>query len=337
MQGQHNAQHFDMRETCPVCGRRGSEPFYSAPMAADPVRSFITSQYDDQQGRIDWSRLEGTDYSLVQCETCALVYQRYVPNEALLGHIYSEMIAPRFLAELERERLTLDNFHKVAGELSLLFRATDKHPSDIRFLDYGFGYGRWARVARALGAQVAATEIGEDKKRAAASIGVQMIDEAAIEAAGNGSGRFDIVHTEQVFEHLVEPGEAFSRLAAATDGIMKVAVPRGGSIRRLLTRHGLTSVSPFQRARMGKPWRTADFAFVAVQPLEHLNAYSARTMQWLAQANGLKIVGRVRESVTTIDHTSVRGFARSAARLGVNLGRRILGGGGSGNYLFRKA
>ncbi|WP_083276709.1 class I SAM-dependent methyltransferase [Sphingobium phenoxybenzoativorans] len=336
MQAQRNAQHFEIRETCPVCGQRGSDPFYTAPMAADPVRSFIASQYDEQQGRVDWGRLEGTDYSLVQCDVCALVYQRHVPNDALLTHIYSEMIAPRFLAELERERLTLDNFHKVAGELSVLFKATDKHPSDIRFLDYGFGYGRWARVARALGAQVAATELGDDKKRAAASIGVEMIDEGVIEAAGVSGERFDIVHTEQVFEHLVEPGEAFRRLAAATDGIMKVAVPRGGSIRRLLARRGLTRISPFQKARMGKAWRRDDFAFAAVQPLEHLNAYSGRTMQWLAQANGLKIIGRARESVTTVDHTSMRGFASSAARLGAKLGRRMLGGGDDGYYLFRK-
>ncbi len=41
-------------------------------------------------------------------------------------------------------------------------------------LDYGMGYGRLARVARAFGATVFATEIGEDKHRLAATLGVQI-------------------------------------------------------------------------------------------------------------------------------------------------------------------
>lgn len=325
-----NKEFFDRREACPVCGGGEGRPFYSAPMTAEPVSGFIASQYD-AQGDIDWIRLEGTDYTLMSCPTCDLVYQLNAPNDRLLGHIYSEMIQPAYLEKLERERLTLDNFDRIAGELSVLFRATGKHPSDVRFLDYGFGYGRWARVARALGASVLATEICEEKKAAARAIGVEVIPDEQVDDM-----RFDIVHTEQVFEHLVEPGREFRRLAAVTDGIIKVSVPRGGPIERLLSSRGLPRVSPFERAQSGKVWTRADFASAAVQPLEHLNAYSLRTMRWLAAANGLKIVGRVRKSATFFDPTSMKRMAASLPGLGISLGKTLLRPTG-GYYVFARA
>src|SRR5688500_19878071 len=108
-----------------------------------------------------------------------MVYQRYVPNAFLLDKVYNEMIKAENLLPREMKKLTIPRFEYVAGELIELFAMVRKPPNQIRFLDYGFGYGGWARVATALGAKVYATETSPDKVEYGKKIGVEMLGEDA--------------------------------------------------------------------------------------------------------------------------------------------------------------
>ncbi|HVM37102.1 MAG TPA: methyltransferase domain-containing protein [Sphingomicrobium sp.] len=324
------ADHFSKRESCPVCASGGSEIFFSAPMAEGAVRSFIESHYCEQ-GQVDWSYLEGAQFELAHCKACDLIYQVHAPDDRLLTHVYTEMITPDYLRSLEVKDFTVTEFMRTAGELAVLFRMTGKPPLEVSFLDYGFGWGRWGRVARAMGASVFATEIGEDKKALARSLGVTVLDDHEID------GRtFDIVHTEQVLEHLVEPGRDFARLAAATGHVLKVAVPARGRIRELLERGGMPTVSPFYRTQSGGAAHRTDDAYISVQPLEHLNAFSPATMDWLARANRMRVVSRVRNRISALDLTGAGPFAQSAAGIARQTGKMIVRPD-MGYYLFRPA
>ena len=237
-----DAAYFVARDACPVCGSAESRILYAAPYTRDPVRGFVDSHYR-HQGHVDWRYLEGTDFVLSSCGACDLIWQRHAPNDVLMDNIYNVMIDPSGLYRLAMNYLTVDSFESVAGELSLLFRLVDKHPTAIRFLDYGFGYGRWARVALALGATVFATEISPDKIAYAHAMGIVIVTDDDLK-----SERFDIIHTEQVFEHLSAPREAFGRLARAmaVKGLFKVAIPPAGAIRRRLASTGMIDASPLE-------------------------------------------------------------------------------------------
>jgi hypothetical protein len=323
-----NAEHFQLRERCPVCSAADNPDIYRCALTADPVRSFIATHYAPQ-GQVDWSLFQGTDYVLAECGGCGLIYQRAVPNAALLDALYNRMISPAFLEGVERERLTIDNFNQIAGETAVLLRMAGKPPSEVRWLDYGFGHGRWARVARAMGTQVYATEIGEEKKAAAAALGVRIVSDAEVDAM-----RFDVVHTEQVLEHLAEPGRDFARLAAVTAGILKVAVPRHRNLHALLAAKGMTPRSPIGRALRGEALSQEDDTYVAVQPLEHLNTFCARTMERLAADNRMRIVSRVRRAAVPIDLSDARRLRGSLVQLGKMAAKMIIRPDG-GYYLFR--
>lgn len=310
--------NFISREVCPVCASRQFQTFYSCEMSKDPVRGFIESHYQDQ-GHTDWHLLEHAEFALCECATCGLVFQKNVPSDHMLENIYTKMISPDFLAELERSRLTIHNFSAIAGELMMLFERTGKHPGSIRFLDFGFGSGRWARVARALGADVFVTEIGEEKYRTAASLGITVIPDEAIDKE-----TFDIVHTEQVLEHLVEPGREFRRLARATKGLMKVAVPRGGDIRQHVVKGAIPARSPFRLSAEGTEFGKDEYVYAAILPLEHLNAFAPRTIDYLAKQNGMTVCSRVRRTGVMIDQLNLRGLLKSAAKVGKEAARAML-------------
>jgi hypothetical protein len=182
--------HLVVRDACPVCGETAFTPVYSAAYTADPVRGFIDSHYE-KQGFVDWSLFGDEQYVVVECPRCDLLFQLSVPDDVMLGRVYTEMTKPELVERIERDLVTADSVDKIAGELALLFRMTGKPWSEITLLDYGLGYGRWARMARGMGATVYATEIGEEKRRIATALRVEVIDDAAIDTM-----RFDIVHTE---------------------------------------------------------------------------------------------------------------------------------------------
>lgn len=305
---------FDVRHTCPLCGTADAARLHASRYNEDPVRSLVASAFADQ-GTVDWSLLEDVMFVVDHCRRCDLIYQVNVPNDAMLEVIYTQMISPAFLESFEDKLLTLDNFHCIAGELSVLFKRLGKHPAEIRMLDFGIGQGRWARVARAMGATVYATEIGDDKKRQARALGMEVIDDADIDRM-----RFDLIHTEQVMEHLVHPGRDFARLARAVEpgGLFKLAIPYRGRLAALLPTKGMPSVALF--ASGGASAIPGDVeAFGAIQPLEHLNAYSRETVAWMAADSGLKIVAQTRRRSITIDTSGPLSLARGAARVGVEL------------------
>jgi SAM-dependent methyltransferase len=310
---------FSTRLACPLCGQADAVRLHASRYIDDPVRSLVATSFADQ-GVVDWSLLENVMFVVDQCRRCDLIYQVNAPNDAMLEVIYTHMISPASLDRYEKQLLTLDNFNRIAGEFTLIFQHLGKHPTDIRMLDFGMGHGRWARVARAMGATVYATEIGDDKKRHALSLGVEMIEDADIDRM-----RFDLVHTEQVMEHLVYPGRDFARLAQAVKpgGLFKVAIPFRGKLDKLLPTKGLPHLALF--AAGGARAIPGDVeAFGAIQPLEHLNAYSAKTMAWLADENGLKIVAETRRRSISVDTRSLSSLVQGGKRIGTELAKAAM-------------
>ena len=333
-----NTNYFVERKTCPVCLSNETEVLYSSPYTEDPVRAFVLSHYKGQ-GEVNLDYLRGTDFTLCDCRACGTLYQQHVPNGLLLDTVYNEMISAATLFPREINSLTISKFDAIAGEMTELFARVRKLPSEVRLLDYGFGYGAWARVAVALGAQVYATEISPEKIAFGKEIGVKMIAEDELAAL-----QFDIVHTEQVFEHLTEPRADFFKLAArvAPGGIMKVAVPPAGNIRGLLKSRGMAAVSPLESDWQTPAERSSarqNAGYMCVVPLEHLNVFSAKSIERLGGETGLSLIGTARRQAVPISVTDGRRLLKSLGDLGRVTARVFLDGlrlRDSGYYILRR-
>jgi SAM-dependent methyltransferase len=335
---EHNSAYFVVRTACPVCGAQNPKTLYAGAYAADPVRSFVLSHYKGQ-GKVDFEYLTGTDFVVDECGACGAVYQRHVPNNVLLDKVYNEMISQETLHPRAMRSLTIANFEFMAGELIELFALLKKRPGEAKFLDYGFGYGAWSRVALGLGAEVYATEISPEKIAFGRAIGVKMITEAELAVM-----QFDIVHTEQVFEHLVDPHGDFVKLAklVAPGGIMKVAVPPAGNIRDLLASRGMSATSPLESDWQSPAERAAARAnagYMCIVPLEHINVLTRKGIEILARETGLHLIGNVRKQAMPVSTASVGRFIRSLKELGRAAARVTLRGllkQDSGYYILRR-
>ncbi len=232
------------------------------------MEGFLSSHYHKPP---DTTPLEGWNYELVRCESCSLAYQRYAPGPELLQTIYDEWISPT-PPEKDYKRRGLEDYRLLSQEVQFVIEHFRKHPASIEVLDFGMGWGVWGRMALAFGCSVAGSELSVARQQYARSIGIRVLQWNEL------PGRdFHFINTEQVFEHLVEPAVTLRHLAASlgVGGLLRISVPNCAAALRAIEKK-----QTFEGLSMDD--------IRAVHPLEHLNAFEAKTLEHFGRAAGLE-------------------------------------------------
>ncbi len=238
----------------------------------DPqIQRYIQRYY---AGRVDYAYLRDGHFTLVECARCGLIYQRELPDDALMQQLYDEWIDPDQSFQKPR-RATIWQYSLLAKEIANLVQYSGKQPDDLHMLDYGMGWGTWGQLARGLGCNVYGYEISQHRLAYARSMGFHMLNWDEIPTY-----RFDYIHTEQVFEHLPRPLETLLSLAQTLQpgGIIRISVPNGHDIKRRLR------VWDWQ-ATKGMPNHLGP-----VIPLEHINCFRYHVIVNLGHIAGLRPV-----------------------------------------------
>lgn len=261
--------HLLERVVCPGCNSHEVHELYRCAFAESPIRRVLESMYGEA---IEWDLLSGGQYVLDDCPSCSLIYQRYVPDDVLAEKVYERWVDPaKALHRRERHAAAMMGQH--ALEVLAAIDYLGRKPEQLRFLDFGMGWGYWLRMARAYGVDAAGVEVAESRLVRARELGLPVIPLEKL--AGY---TFDFINTEQVFEHLADPATTARELAATLrpGGILRISVPNARRLRRRLRRPG--KPEDFRR-RLGD-----------VMPFQHLNAFVHRSLIRMADRAGLRRV-----------------------------------------------
>lgn len=144
-------------------------------------------------------------------------------------------------------------------------------PGELKALDFGFGWAEWTRMAAAYGIDVCGAELSQVRIDYAASIGIRVVDADALP-----SREFHFINTEQVFEHLLEPGRVLRQLAAALrpGGLLKISVPDCDRAIRKLRRAGAFA-------------GLSDEDIMPIAPFEHINSFTHDSLVAVGREAGL--------------------------------------------------
>jgi hypothetical protein len=262
------SQDIEYRSSCPGCGGTNLTELISLPYSDPRISSYLTQHY-----KTGWEphRLEGEQYVLMLCETCALIYQKAVPANALLQDIYDVWIPPSEKENL-RQRYDLDYYEYLSWQVRWLIRHFHRKPTDLNVLDFGLGWAEWASMARGYGCNTFGSELSRERIVHAQSIGIPIVEWSQIPGHD-----FDFINTEQVFEHLVDPLATLRHLSSGLrrGGMIKISVPDGRGALRMVA--GLKSGKLFEPGGL-----------MPIQPLEHINCFRAHSLDALAVKAGLK-------------------------------------------------
>lgn len=257
------------RKSCPSCYSLSHKSLLQQRFDTQGMKLYFKEHYD---GRANIEKLFDFNYELVQCDDCSLVYQKMIPSEKLLTEIYDEWVPQSEQIRINNQ-FTLKEYSYYAEQIIFISQYLKLPQSEIKILDFGLGWAQWANMARAFGCSVWGTELSELRCEYAKSIGIPVINYDDITKQ-----KFNFIHTEQVFEHLIEPRKVLEHLVNALEpkGIIKISVPDIRKIYRRLT--NLTEIDSLLSEIM------------PVAPLEHVNCFENKTLVSLAGQVGLKPV-----------------------------------------------
>ena len=305
---------FETRQSCPACGSSNFREIYEAPYDKPPIKEYLIDFYSTQGG-VEFEYLDGAVYVLCECDRCGLVFQRDIPNAALMERLYEHWIDPQQVFARHQETDDLRHYSNYAQEIMQIVSCFDKNPTQLSFFDFGMGWGKWALMAKAFGCESYGTELSQERIAYAKSNGLKVIGWDEIP-----HHHFDFINTEQVFEHIPDPLGTLRHLKAALKpkGLIKISVPDGNDIDRRLKI--MDWKAPKGSAKSLNP----------VAPLEHINCFRRSTFSSMAEAAEMEeVLLPIRKQYQfTTGWSSAR---QIAAKLALPLYRNVLK---RQNYVF---
>lgn len=256
------------RQTCPGCYSNRLSCLCDEPYASAGLSAYLTRHYEGRATPLH----RGLMYRLSRCHDCGLAFQAFVPDEALLQEIYDRWVVGPGM-EMERH-FGLNDYRYLDEQVQFALQHLEKPPGQIKALDFGFGWGHWARMAMAWGCEVWGVELSDVRRERGRSYGIRVVDLDALPSCA-----FDFINTEQVFEHLTNPREVLERLSAALrpKGLLKISVPdASGALRKLKVKPTFSALGSHEQ--------------MAVAPLEHVNAFTRDSLEAFGRSVGLRPV-----------------------------------------------
>lgn len=248
---------FVSRQACPACGSTGRTR-YRCGFNEQPIKGIIESFYNRSA-----DPLKG-EYRIEQCHDCGTYWQGDIGDGPTLNEIYSEWATagePAASYDVSNPAKSRDG-HEVMTVAAYF----GKPIRNLKLLDYGMGWAGWARVAQRLGAGVFGFDLSQDRMAHARKHGIR---------TGDADG-FDFINTEQMMEHVADPGEIVGKLAPLLrrGGVLKISVPSTNGVESLL----------------GDMDRATIEGIKPLHPLEHINCFTREGLEKLGARFGLKPV-----------------------------------------------
>lgn len=248
---------------CPACnGDRHSTVVAADGAAQQRFLSFSRAKYG---GLMDgW--LDEIDLHVLRCAGCGHHWYRDQPSPDQLLQMYESAVPLSGSATVSREPSAA-----VHQEMRKLYRMVARSISSPTLLDYGSGYGRWARAAAAAGFTVTAYEPSRSRGAEQVHAFELVHDLEALEER-----RFDVVNLEQVLEHVPEPVSVLRDLRSLCGdaSLLRVSVP---NISR-----------PPEGPNVWAQWPYNGRAPHIMAPFEHVHGFTQRSLMATVQSAGYR-------------------------------------------------
>lgn len=256
------APGFVHRDCCPLCGHGSAALLCEISYGDARLREYLAEFY---RGRLPLNLLRDERYRVARCDRCGFLYQDRILDADGMRALYRDWIDDD--ASLHKKQSASGGlFRQYARQVQTLSQMLERRPRQIRVLDFGMGWGYWARMAQAHGLAVSGFELSERRREYARALGLDVISE--LPDAGE---HYDVIYANQVLEHLPEPLQTLRELRArlAPGGLIYLRVPDGRGVNDTLS------------------WRGWIPELDAIHPLEHINCFIRSTLIRLGAEAGL--------------------------------------------------
>jgi len=267
-----SSPYFVIREKCPSCNSKEITQIYQCPLDDVLIKKYLESYYSPQW-KDGFKYLAGASYVLCECGECRLIFQKEIPGDKLREILYEDWIDQKTVLEWHAKADNLDFYSSHASEIMQVIAVLKRPNRELKFFDYGMGWGTWALLAKAFGCHSYGLEISRTRINYAKSLGIEAIlwDELP-------QYKFDFINAEQIFEHIPKPLDELINLrkSLGPNGILKISVPTARDIYRRIR------VMDWQAPNNSRN------SLNPVSPREHINFYRRQSIIKMAEIAKLK-------------------------------------------------
>lgn len=266
-----NKSYFELRDKCPACQSGNFKFLYSSPFTEPPVVDYLKSFYNPVGG-IDLNYLKGSLYTICECSSCKLIFQKEILNDEGLHLLYDVWMDPEKVKK-KHKNLGLDLYANHVSEILMIISFLNKPPTDLKFLDFGLGWAEWASIAKGFGVDSWGTELSRERIEHARKKGINIIEYGEIP-----DKKFDFINTEQVFEHVTNPLDLMNHLSKGLtqNGVLKISVPSAINIDKRIKKMNWNAI------------KGSKYSLNPVAPLEHINFFRRSSIIYMAEAVGMQ-------------------------------------------------
>lgn len=212
-----------------------------------------------------------SDYRVVRCVRCGLVYVNPRPDNESLKGIYDSYHQRNGKDESDWKEIMALNFKSVSSMLTRMY------PSGGRLLDIGCGYGYFIETMERCGWHAEGIDPSSTTVAFAGQNGLK-VTETTIDEASFPDGSFNAVTMFYVLEHLTDPLAALKKVERmlVPGGVAVIRVPHTTPLVRVLSIFGIKNnlydppfhLYDFSAASLRRIIKNSGFETVTVRPGE---------------------------------------------------------------------
>ncbi len=249
-----------IRSECPICKSTSYKSLIKIPYQSNNMQKFLKNYYKTD---FPFKILENKDYELLECNNCALIFQKYIPDNEFSFELYENIISKEESLKKKKDNPYFDKAYD--KEISLIKKIFKK--KDIDVLEFGAGWGFWSLKASRAGLNVDAFELSRSRINFMKENNLNVLEDLKL------SKEYDLIYSDQTLEHIPYPNKFFDELVPK--------LKKGGYLMI-----NFPSAFNFKNKLKNKYEPQKD----AAHPLEHINLFNRISIKKIIHKHNLKII-----------------------------------------------
>lgn len=217
-------------------------------------------------------------YDAIECEKCRFIHVIPLPSEKELDKYYKDIFYSDYKPDyINNHKKDIDWWTQIFKQRFNLFDKYLISKKAKRILDIGSGPGFFLKYFKDIGWDAIGIEPSQSAAEFSRGLGLEIHQNSIFKFNLEKLGKFDIIHSNQTFEHLVDPNEALQ--------IIRSLLKPNGLI-FLCVANDFNPIQKILNKKMGFP----DWWFT---PPEHVNYFSIESVLGLLTKNGFEPLDKI--------------------------------------------
>ncbi len=250
------------RSKCPYCEEIKFNSLYKKNYNSEILQLFFHKYYKNDEIK---SILKSNIYEITECIKCNGLFQKYIPDENLSYFLYEKLISSDESFN-KKKNIIHTNFKEYSLDAEIIKNLLNKKNNEIKILEFGSGWGFWAKFMKELNFNVEAVEISESR--------INHLNKNNIKnykIINETNKKYDIIFSNQALEHISYPLQTIRELydKLLDNGVMFHKFPSSFLFKRKLLRNYVPKKD-------------------CAHPLEHINIFNKKCFKKICEITNLR-------------------------------------------------